>query len=288
MTVIDLDPSGGAVVRDMPHEQYLRHPALSASGAKLLVQPGGPAKYLHRLTNPEPPRDAFDLGHAAHASVLGVGAPIGVVAANDWRTKAAQERRDALRAEGFVPLLERDAIKVEDMAAALRQHDLAGRLLHPTTGAPEVSLFWHDAQHGVDRRGRVDWLRTADENGRLILTDYKTAASADPDAFARAVWQYGYAMQAAWYRDLALGLGLATSAPFVFVVQETTAPYLVHLFELDEATLQMGAERNERAMQLFAECTESGEWPGYNPGGITLLSVPTWAHYRHADEVESW
>lgn len=281
MTAISLDPTGGAVVDDMPHDEYLRHPALSASGAKLLVQPGGPAKYQHRLTHPEPPKKAFDHGHAAHAAVLGVGPTIVVVDAPDWRTKKAQQERDEARAAGRVPLLFGDAERVHDMAAALRQHPLAARLLNPAGGRPEVSLFWHDEQHGVDRRCRVDWLRQPDQNGRLILVDYKTCSAADVGTLRNTVVRYGYHQQAVWYRDLIVGLGLARTAPFLFVFQETSAPYLVHLVELDDQLLQMGEERNERALRLFADCTAAGVWPGYNDGGITLLQPPRWALYDH-------
>lgn len=304
MTTIDLDPTGGAVVDGMPHEEYLRHPALSASGAKVLVQPGGPARYAYERTHGTPQRRIFDVGHAVHAAVLGVdpgcdvvmvtptkrgGAPDGdPYPAPDYKTKSAQDHRDAIRAAGRVPVLASDLELAQDMATALRRHPVARRLLDPDSGRPEVSLFWHDPEHGVDRRGRIDWLRRPDARGRLILVDYKTCTSAAPDAIARAVWQYGYAQQASWYRDLVVGLGLATSAPFVFVFQETTAPYLVHLVELDEDTLRIGAERNRRALELFADCTAADVWPGFNDEGITTVSAPTWARYQHDEDVASW
>ena len=88
---------------------------------------------------------------------------------------------------------------------------------------------------------RVDFLRDPDPDGRLILADYKTCQSAEPDAIARAVVNFGYDSQAAWYRDLVIGLGLARSAPFLFVFQETAAPYLVHVVELDADTVSMGS-----------------------------------------------
>ena len=72
MTTIELDPNGGAVVADMPHVEYLRHPALSASGAKLLVRPGGPARFRHERDHGGEIKRAYDVGHAAHAAVLGV------------------------------------------------------------------------------------------------------------------------------------------------------------------------------------------------------------------------
>jgi hypothetical protein len=299
VTAIELDPNGGAVVTDMPHDEYLAHPALSNSGAKILVQPGGPARFRHEREHGRAPKRAFDVGHAVHAAVLGVdpgtelvmctptkrnGDPDGdPYPAPDYKSRSAQEHRDLIRAAGRTPVLTADLELAQDMADALRRHRLAARLMHPDTGAPEVSLFWRDPVHDVDRRCRVDWLREADGNGRLILVDYKTCAAADAASLRNAVVRYGYHQQAAWYRDLVTGLGLATSAPFVFVFQETTAPYLVHLVELDEQLLRMGEERNERALSLFAECTASDVWPGYNDGGLTLLHPPTWALYEHDD-----
>ncbi len=281
MTDVLLTPTGDAVVRDLPHEQYLQHPALSASGAKVLVRPGGPARYRYERDHGRPPKDVFDVGHAAHNAVLGVGPELVIVDAADWRTKAAQTARDLARAEGKVPVLASTAQQVADMAQALRAHPLAARLLHPSSGEPEVSLFWHDAEHDVDRRGRVDWLRAPDKDGRLILVDYKTCQSAAPDAIARAMWSYGYDQQAAWYRDLVVGLGLARTAPFLFVFQETAAPYLVHVVEPDVPDMQRGDDRNRQALRLFRDCTDRDEWPGYNDHGITTVTAPVWVHRLH-------
>lgn len=288
-TTVDLTASGDAVVRDLPHEQYLQHPALSHSGAKLLVRAGGPARFRHYLEHGRPPKDEFDVGHAAHNAVLGVGPELVVVDAADWRTAAAKQARELARASGKVAVLTKTATQVADMARALRAHPVASRLLHVKTGEPEVSLFWHDGEHGVDRRGRVDFLRTPDGDGRLILADYKTTTDASPAAVERSVINFGYHSQGAWYRDLVVGLGLAKSAPFLFVFQEVAAPYLVHVIELDPDLLAMGDDLNRRALRLFAECTASGVWPGYNDAGITTVHAPTWALRQHEleqDELE--
>jgi PDDEXK-like domain of unknown function (DUF3799) len=291
VTTVQLDPAGDAVVTDLPHDLYLAHPALSASGAKTLVRPGGPARYKHDRDHGQAPRRAFDVGHAVHAAVLGVDPGTDVVLctpktgdpypAEDYKSASAREHRDAIRAAGRIPVLASDLTLAENMAAALRAHPIAARLLHPDTGRAELSLFWHDPEHGVDRRGRVDWLRHPDPSGRLILVDYKTCASADPAALRAAVVRFGYHQQAAWYRDLVVGLGLAASAPFVFVFQEKEPPYLPHVVELDEGLLRMGAERNALALSIFRDCTERGVWPGYSDASITLLTAPTWALYEH-------
>jgi hypothetical protein len=279
MTTVDLTVTGDAVVRDLPHDQYLAHPALSASGAKTLVQPGGPARYRYEREHPRPPSDAMDLGTAAHAAVLGTGPDLVVVDADSWRTKAAQQQRDTVRANGGTAILAADAERVAAMAQALRAHPIASRLLHPSTGHPEVSLFYRDPEHGVDRRIRVDWLRDADPDGRLILVDYKSAASAAPEAIDRAIGNYGYHLSAAWYRDVIVGLGLARTVPVVLAFQETSAPYLVHVVELDDEWLTIGHDLATRALRTFAECTASGQWPGYE--GITVSSPPPWVVNRH-------
>jgi PDDEXK-like domain of unknown function (DUF3799) len=279
VTAVDLTTAGGAVVRDLPHDDYLAHPALSASQAKILVQPGGPARYRWQLEHPEPPSERFDLGTAAHTEVLGVGAPVVPVDADSWRSKTAQEQRDSIRANGGTPVLRADANRVRAMATALRAHPLASRLLNPADGDPEVSLFYSDPEYGIDRRARVDFLRRADDTGRLILCDYKSCTSADPTAIDRAIGNYGYHLSAAWYRELIIGLGLASTVPVVLIFQETTAPFLVHVVELDDLWLTIGRDRTQQALRIFRQCTDTDTWPGYEH--ITVSTPPPWLLRQH-------
>jgi hypothetical protein len=276
------------VYADYPEADYHRHPAISASGAKKLLPPSCPAIYRWEQDNGQPPRRTFDFGHAAHGKVLGVGAELVVVQktakdgtksdADDLRTKSAQEHVEAIRADGKVPLLAHEVKQVDAMAEALRRHPFASALFDPARGGkPEQSAFWHDTAYGVDRRCRFDWLPAAD-SGRLIIPDYKSAASAEPKAFGKAAANFGYHQQDAWYRDAALALGLAEDVVFVFVVQEKTAPYLVTVCELDAEAVHVGRSRNDLALEVFAECTATGVWPGYSDD-VELISLPGWATY---------
>lgn len=265
------------VIDGLDEQEYHRHPALSASGAKKLLPPSCPARFKWERDNGQPPKRVFDFGRAAHAAVLGVGSPIGVVAAPDWRSKVAKERGEALRAEGFTPLLEHEADQVYGMAAALREHPLASALLNPDRGKPEQSLFWRDFGSDVDCRGRLDWLPDSD-GGRLIISDFKTCQSAEPGAIRRAAASYGYHQQAAFYMDGVRALGLADDVAFVFIFQEKTAPYLVTVAELDDEAIRVGRALNDRAMQVFRDCSATGTWPGYSDD-VELISLPGWATY---------
>src|SRR5215469_11135399 len=90
--------------------------SLSSSGARKLLPPSCPAKFAWERENPPEPTKALDLGTAAHSLVLGIGKPLAWIDAEDWRTKAAKEWRDAARAEGSVPLLLHEFNQVDAMA----------------------------------------------------------------------------------------------------------------------------------------------------------------------------
>lgn len=254
-------------IHDLDEATYHAHPtSLSVSGAKVLLK--APALYKWQREHPVH-RDVFDVGSAAHALVLGVGAPIAVIDADSWRTKAAQEAKVEARAKGETPLLAADYQRVQDMADVLSTHRLAMRLL--SEGEPEVSAFAPDEATGVTRRARFDWL------GSRILTDYKSAASSEPGTFIKAAVNFGYAMQAGWYLDIARDLGHPADA-FAFIVQEKEPPYLVTVIELPAELVEIGRSRNRRALERFRDCTESGLWPGYVPDDtFAQPSAPRWA-----------
>jgi len=144
-------------VYDIPEHEYHADPiaggSLSSSGARKLLTPGCPALYRHSVDHGNEHKAAFDFGHAAHKLVLGVGAEIVPVDADDWRTKAAKEAKEAAYAAGKVPLLVADVILVHNMADAIRNHPVASALFDPERGKAEQSLFWPDIASGV-------WLRS--------------------------------------------------------------------------------------------------------------------------------
>jgi PDDEXK-like domain of unknown function (DUF3799) len=269
--------SAARIVADLDEEVYHEDPALSSSGARAILK--SPAKFAHAREHGQPRKAAFDFGHAAHALVLGVGQPLVVVEADSWRTNAAQRQRDEAYEVGAVPLLRGDFATVTEMAAALRGHPTAHRLLYGS-GAAELSGFWTDEATGVACRSRFDWLREAPDGAAIV--DYKSTGDAGPRGFAKSVAEFGYHQQDAWYRAAAAALGLG-DLPFVFIAQEKTPPYLVACYELDDAAVNAGGRRNRAAVELFAECTETGVWPGYAPG-ITLLGLPPWAVRDYTEE----
>lgn len=280
---------GPGVYDDMPAPVYHAHPALSASGAKLLLDPSCPALYRYAADHPPVPKKEFDFGHAVHGLVLGTGGPVVVVEARNWQTKAAKEQKAKAHAAGHIPVLAHDWVRAQEMAAALRRHPIAAPLFEPGTGRAELSMFWHDDEFGIDRRGRIDWLK-----GRLLV-DFKTCRSAHPTACAKAMWDYSYNMQLDTYLTGAVETGLHDDPAGLIVWQEVNPPYLVTVTDPIPEALAAGRDRNRKAMDVFARCVAADSWPGYaNPGvaggstddSIVPLGLPRWAEIQHDAAVD--
>ncbi|GEB16706.1 PDDEXK-like protein of unknown function [Pimelobacter simplex] len=267
---------------DIPEADYhADQTSLSHSGAKTLLK--APALFRHEQDNPAPFKKAWDYGTAAHAKVLGVGAEIRTIPPSSLAKNGAASTAEAkafieqARKEGAVPLKAAEVQQIDDMADQLAGHHLAMELL--ADGQPEVSAYAPDPETGILRRCRFDWL------GPTVLTDYKSATSSEPAAFAKAAKDFGYYQQHPWYLDLARDLGHPAEA-FAFIVQMKTAPYLVTVIELKEPAVRLGRERNQQALQIYRDCTEAGAWPGYVPDTeFARIDLPTYAYYDH--EVET-
>lgn len=277
---------------EMPAADYHADPvpdgSLSSGGARKLLPPSCPAKFKWLLDHPEDSTVDFDFGHAAHKLVLGAGPEVVVVDADNWKTAAAREERDAAYANHEVPMLAAQWERAVTLADAVRAHPHAGPLFQPGTGLPERSGFWVDHRHEVWRRALLDWIpHWRSPTGQLILPELKTCRSADEESCGKAMDTYGYDQQAAWYMDAAVALELAPTLAevvFLFVFVEKDPPHLLSLFQPDVLALERGRTRNQRALRLFAECRRSGVWPGYGevPVGLRL---PRWAEARFEDEL---
>ena len=128
-------------------------------------------------------------------------------------------------------------------------------------GDVELSIF---TESGVPMKARLDCLQGG------VIYDIKTTQDARPDAFMRTVANYKYHLQAAHY------MRMAEVSKFCFIAVETEPPHGVGLYWLDDAWIMEGERLRDRAIQIYMDCTVTGEWPGYEIGSKTL-SMPAWA-----------
>lgn len=267
------------VYEGVPHAVYhAETDSLSSTGARKLIDPSCPALFKHWLENPDPPKLVFDLGNAAHDTLLGGGPEIVTLDYPDWRTKEARTVAEDVRKRGAVPILREQREQIDAMVTSIRSHPFAGNLFDPDNGQPEVSLFWDDEQTGVHRRARLDWLPRR-FGRRLIVPDLKTTICAQRDAFAKSAMNYGYHAQASYYLDGVKALDIAADAALVFVAVEKAPPYLVNVIQLDVAAMRIGASLNRQAIDTYARCSAEDRWPSYSDD-IELASLPVWYERR--------
>lgn len=260
-------------VHDLTDAEYFAHPALSHSDLKLLAR--CPARYRWVKDNRVVEhRSEFDFGHAVHELVLGAGAGIDIIDADNWRTKAAQEARAESHAAGRAPMLRADYETAETCASAVFNHPVAAKLLNHKDHA-EVTCIWE--ADDVERRAKIDAV-----SGRFIV-DLKTGQSADTDTFGRSAAKFGYATQDAWYRDAARACLDIPEPKFLFVVVEKDPPHLVNVIELDPYDVELGARANKQTVALYRHCRDTDTWPAYGDG-INQASLPRWAEIEMEGE----
>jgi hypothetical protein len=275
VNAVELLPPG---VYELSDEEYFGPQLaglLSSTGARALLKPGGPGRFRYKAdTNTVETKREFDLGHAFHTLTLGAGPqPIlfpGTGANPEaWQKADDKAAVEKLRADGKVPLRPKDYAAAVAMSEAVHQHPLAAKLLRG--GKPEQTLVWADKATGVLCKAKADWLRP---DG---MVDVKSAQDASEEALSKAAHgDRSYAVQAAFYlrgfRDRFPG-----SDPFFeFITVEKEPPYLVHVNQLTERAMAYGDQKVSEALEIYAACTESGEWPGYPLNEITDIDLPAW------------
>lgn len=275
-------------IYDIPAELYHADPcvtpSLSASVAKILIaRTPFHARYMHPRLNPafkSKEAENFDVGKAAHDALLEGVNRIEIIKFDNWKTNASKEQRDAARAKGLIPLLEKNydrvAIMVQIAIAAIANcEDLSGITL--ADGKAEQTLVWQDV--GTWCRSRLDWLA----NDRTLILDYKTTGgSAHPSDWTRSgIENMGGDIQAAFYTR---GLRCAKNvdAKFVFMVQEIDPPYPVSFIGMPPSFLALGDQKVNAAIAQWADCLRTDKWPAY-PNRIVYPEAPAYAEARYIE-----
>lgn len=265
-------PGSAGVFPDMDEAEYHSHPALSYSTGKEYLR--SPAHYKHAIEN-RVEKKAYDVGHAIHALVLGKGAEIVEIPHDTYRTKAAQEARDAAYAEGKTPLKTAELAPVQAAAEAVLANADARKFLE-LDGEPEVSLFATDPETGIDIRGRVDWLPHAVKGRRTFPVDLKSTNNASPAEVRKTINKFHYDVQASLYRHLIeLARGDETG-PMVQIYVEPDAPHGVSVVQIaHEDWIEGGTRKLRQILRRHAECVKTGVWPSY-PAGVHAIEPPGW------------
>lgn len=255
----------------MTLEQYHRTDAMSKG--KLDKIAISPLHYKHSLANPSSPTPEMILGAAYHLKALEpesfdryyVAAP-----EINRRTNVGKEEWAEFEKanEGKTLLTHEQLTLIDEMLVELYKHPTAIKLL--SGGVAEDSLFAEI--DGIKAKCRPDYKRP----DLSCLIDLKTTVDASWLGFSKAIANFKYDVQAAWYLDVASLAEQVNYEQFVFICQEKKPPYAVAIYVADNEMIEIGREKYRELLLTYQDCLDNDSWPGY-PQVVQVISLPGWA-----------
>ena len=242
-------------INDLPFDQYLSIPRVSASALKALAR--SPLHYRHYMTSDHESTSAMALGSAAHCDILEpwkfndryIRWEGGTRRGKEWEAFKANHADKGI-------LSEDEWDTVAGMSKAVRGFEPARRYLQ--NGAAEQTILWTEPETGMAIKCRLDWVMHLDV--QAVIVDLKTTRDATPRAFGNAAFRLGYHIQFALYADAWFYLTGATPK-FVVLAVESKAPYEPAVFAVPDEILAVGHDEYIRLLKQLQECEQSNNWP---------------------------
>ena len=278
-----------SILSHLAAEEYHRHPAVSKHGLDDFRK--APSFFKWCREHLQPASDALTFGSLYHTVMLEpdlIGqryitvpreAPRRPTRIQRNAKKPSLETLEAIqwwdefeiRGAGRTVVDHNDIQLCNQMRVAMLENTACRNALTELREFTEASLFWEDEKTGVKCRARPDIIRTDD-----LIVDPKTCRDATESAFMRAAYEFGYFRQAAMYLD---GLEAATGRKgkaFIFLAQETEAPFLCKAYVASPQMIELGRAQIAEDLAMLAQCQKTDTWPGLGDK-VSELNLPPWA-----------
>jgi hypothetical protein len=265
------------IVESLPALAYHSDDAVGSSLIRKL-QTSTPMHALEMLGTPMA-SPAMALGTALHAAILEPENDLAQAVVSpdvDKRTKAGKEEHATfdLLNEGRCIITPLQAQQLDGMIAAC---DRDWRIKHCLSACKkrEVSAFGEIG--GYPAKARLDaW------NGHGMVCDLKTTRDLACD-FEKSIANFGYGLQAAWYRAVlrsamsATGRMLPDDFSFVFLVVETTAPFGTAVYRMSDEVMDCYSDRLVELQKQWWKCKAEDKYPGWPQDDVVDIGLPAWA-----------
>jgi hypothetical protein len=181
----------------------------------------------------------------------------------DFRTAYGKTWRELQRGKIIV--------KVDDAARIVLMHRRMPAEVHDI-----LSLGMSEATFRCETSAGIIAQCRCDKCDRETCAIYDVKTIADMDKMERAVYTYGYHIQAQWYRfvvERVTGCGHT----FRLVFAETNPPHRWRIVELDAEYRMLADAKIEIALAGIARRMKSGDWS--DPADLReMVSPPQWMH----------
>ncbi len=275
---------------EMPAAEYHKLPLCSKHALDLIWE-WSPMHLKWHRENPPEPTDAMVFGSALHTAVLEPEKfdDEFIVSGQCESTKKSGERCTNQgtkyvrggwlcgvhskgidgESNGKLAISAKQKESIDNIVRAVSFNRAATELLK-AEGKNEVSAFFKHPETGTECKLRTDGIRP----GWEAAFDIKTIENASPREFERALAQWRYDAQAAFYQDGLAQVGINIKH-FAFIVVEKSAPYGIATYRLMDEAIQAGRECYLADLRIYAECERSGFWPGYD-SEFQDITLPKW------------
>lgn len=259
-------------------EGFVHSASLSSSMVCAMVEGTEEQAFLsNRRLNPhyqDGKSDEMDLGTIAHEIILlGSNKVYEIAPVDAWRSADAKAIKANIESRGLIALNETTAPRYLGDVAKMKErlHDyLSSHKDYPglmQEGKGEQSGFAFDGL--IWNRARFDWL---DSKYPDLIVDYKTTGVSFENWDKNQLWGGRY-MQDPHYRRV-FDLISGEKSRFVFVVQQTFAPFDVLVFEIDRSFMDDIEARYDLGRKRFIQCAKTGLWHGRPPFAVHSCPPP--------------
>lgn len=259
-----------SIFHQLTNEEYHRGeewgPMLNASAVKVLIGET-PAHFKYFRDHPVATTKDMKIGTAVHTAILEpekFESQVVAVPKMDKRTIIGKDADAQFQLDhaGKLQLSEKDFALVRSMADSVEASEDARNLL---LGMPirEQSIKWKDETFGCWCKARPDMLRFKDQAGGInAIGDLKTTKK-NAKTFRFQAQDYGYFVQAGWYRR---GMKKLTGEEwkFLLLAVEKAPPHCVSFHVVNDYSDALIDDAIEKAGRIFKECSAVDVWPGWS------------------------
>ena len=285
----------------MNFEEYRGIDALNQSALKLILK--SPLHYWQEYVNPdrtEKETPSLKIGKALHSAILEQQVIHDAPPKVDRRTKAGKEtyaRWQAQLPPNTIILTKDEKDRVDGMIKSLNDHPLAYSYLYPPAEwqqrKPELTLTWEHEYNDIPCKARLDQLNIDQKiTGNAIIVDLKTTTDASAHGFAKAVANYSYHVQVAFYMQaVKANFPKMQHVGFVFIAVESQPPFTVGVYELHAHACLQGERDIRQALFIYEQVQantmfDEVYYPHYNHDECVSIGLPKWAQDQYYGDKE--
>lgn len=232
---------------------------ISKSGLDLIHKAPRLYEYKYLESHGDEDTSAFLLGRAVHDKILQpelfnrqyVVKPLFVGSGS----QISSNKFEAENSDKSI-LSQKEFETVLGMTESVLAHPIASKILK--RGIAEKIFKFTDTETGVNCKIRPDFI--SDLN---LIADIKTTDDASDFGVKKSIRKFRYYVQDAFYTDGLERNGVQVDG-FVFIFVEKKPPYLVSIHTISEEYREFGRETYRNDLKIYADCLESGKWPGYS------------------------